>query len=228
MNAPLSHILQVIADAARRAGRNPTAIRLLAVSKTKPAEDIRALYAQGQRWFGENYADELIKKAESLKDLDIKWSFIGQLQSNKIARLIPIVAEIQTVSSEKHLRFIDRYARECNKSPFPIFLEVNIGQEDSKAGFSLTAAQELAKRIPAEFPNVDLRGLMAIPPSDIQDTSPGQTIDSPPKIYLDLAQAAVSVGKGELSLGMSGDLGLAIAAGSTCVRIGRALFGARS
>lgn len=207
-------------------GRHPPA-RLIAVSKGQSPEKIRALYHLGQREFGENYADELALKAEALRDLQIKWIFIGHLQSNKIQRLVNITSEIQTISSMKHARYVARYSADLGKKNFPIFIEVNAADESAKAGVSPAATPALAKEIQTEFPGLDLRGIMTVPP-DIYNDSAFPPESLLPELYLQLKTLAAKVGQGELSLGMSNDLHLALRAGSTCVRIGRALFGART
>src|SRR4051812_35720669 len=100
---------------------------LLAVTKGQPAEKIRELFQLGQRRFGENYTQELMEKAQALQDLPIEWVYIGHLQSNKIRRIVEVTHEIQTVDSLRHAQKIASAARECGKTPFPIFLEVNAG-----------------------------------------------------------------------------------------------------
>jgi pyridoxal phosphate enzyme (YggS family) len=191
--------------------------RLIAVSKGQSEAKIRDLYARGQREFGENYFQELEAKAAALADLkDLRWIFIGQLQSNKIQRIVRLAAEIQTAASEKHLRYIDRYAAEAGKVPYPVYIEVNAGDESTKAGVAVDEALALVQA-GKTMPNLEIEGLMAIPPGDVVD----------PGLYALLRQLADQAGNGKLSLGMSGDYREALAAGSDCVRIGRSLFGAR-
>jgi len=200
------------------------AVRLIAVSKGQSPEKIRALYVEGQREFGENYLDELEHKADALSALkDLKWVFIGQLQSNKIQRIMKVATEIQTVASEKHARYIARYATELDKAPYPVFIEINC-DEEQKGGATRQEALNVARFIQRECPGIRLRGLMAVPPSQFTDA----IVKDIPPLYQDLVQLAHSIGEGELSLGMTADRGIALAAGSTCLRIGRALFGARS
>jgi len=201
--------------------------RLIAVSKGQPVEKIRDLYLRGQREFGENYVQELEQKAASLADLkDIRWVFIGALQSNKIQRIVRVASEIQVASSEKHLRYIARLAGEAGKIPFPVFIEVNAADEASKGGARATDVSPLAA-LAATLPGISLQGIMAIPPAEIDDALYAGAGKGPPRLYLDLRQLADATGMGKLSLGMSGDYKTALAAGSDCVRIGRSLFGER-
>ncbi len=206
-------------------GRDRGSIRLIAVSKTHPASAIRQAYATGQREFGENYADELEAKALELGDLrDIKLIFIGPLQSNKIQKIIRHASEIQTIASEKHARYADRYAAEFNKSGFPVWIEVNAGDESTKHGTSLTDAASLAAFIQTSCPRLTLQGLMCIPPATIQDSWLSEHPGMLPDLYKNLKQASLTIGAGKLSLGMSGDMELAIRAGTDVIRVGRALF----
>ena len=199
-------------------------VRLLAVSKGQSVDKIRALYLEGQREFGENYLVELEEKADALKDLpDLRWVFIGQLQSNKIQRVVRVADEIQSVASEKHVRYISRYAAEIERQNYPIFLEVNC-DEEQKGGADQATAVALSAVISADYKNLDLRGLMSIPPEKYSDAFCQGNV---PSVYSTLASLAKSIGRGELSLGMTGDREIALKAGSTCLRIGRALFGAR-
>lgn len=221
-----TEVLTRIEDIAANVKRDRTSIRLLAVSKTKSADDIRAVYAAGQRDFAENYADELITKAQELRDLkDLNWVYIGQLQSNKIQKLVAVCAEIQTVASEKHARYIERYVIEQSRQNFPVWIHVNADAEDQKFGVALTAVESLSQFIRTQCPHLQLQGLMAIPPAAYNDVSYTATI---PELYLKLHAAATKAGLGKLSLGMSSDLNIAIKAGSDCVRIGTAIFGARA
>jgi pyridoxal phosphate enzyme (YggS family) len=161
-------------------------------------------------------------KPRSAKTTRRSWVFIGHLQSNKIRKIVSVASEIQTVGSLKHAEHIARAARELGKTPYPVWIEVNADQEESKHGCPLDAAPALAAAL-TQNPDLRLRGLMAIPPSQFQDAT---TPDVPP-LYQRLRQLADQVGEGQLSLGMSGDLSLAIRAGSNLVRIGTAILGPR-
>lgn len=204
--------------------------RLIAVSKGQSPEKIRDLYRRGQREFGENYLQELELKAPALADLpDLRWIFIGQLQSNKIQRIVAVASEIQTVASEKHLRYIDRYAREAGKSGFPVFIEINAGDEPSKAGVTADGLPGLVAKVATGegMSGIRLQGIMAIPPVEITDGDFALVEKEPPELFRSMRRLADTVGMGKLSLGMSSDYRTALAAGSDCVRIGRSLFGER-
>ena len=218
--ANLAHIHDLIAAAASAHGRDPASVRLLAVSKAQPAAALRALYEAGQRDFGENYAQEMATKAEALSDLpDLRFHFIGALQSNKLALIVRIASAVQSVGSERHARLLARHVRELGKTAYPIHLLVNAGDEASKSGLAWDEVEPLARVVQAELPELRLRGVMAIPPP--------LEGDAVPELYRRLRALADRIGEGDLSLGMSADLAVAVAAGSDCVRIGTALFGAR-
>lgn len=212
-----------LATAARNAGRKPECIRLLAVSKAQPAAALRALYAQGQRDFGENYAQEMVAKAAALADLtDLRLVYIGALQSNKIPLIVRTAVEIQSVGSLRHAHLIAREVASLGVAPYPVYLLVNAGDEVSKSGVALGDVTALAEAIARELPELTVMGLMAIPPPLAEG------VTTPPPLYIALRTLASKIGRGRLSLGMSQDLAIAIAAGSDCVRIGTALFGART
>ena len=214
-----------IARAAEACGRSRAGVALLAVSKTHPAAAVRALYALGQRSFGENYAQELAAKCAALGDLpDLRWSFIGRVQSNKLKLIVAHAHEIQSVTSLEQAHKIAQLAATAGKVPFPIYLCVNAGGEGSKHGVTLDAVPALAVQIARACPDLALQGLMAIPPPLPPEAGGAAVV---PPLYARLAQVAAGIGAGRLSLGMTGDLEAAVAAGSTCVRIGTALFGAR-
>jgi pyridoxal phosphate enzyme (YggS family) len=220
---------QKINDCATKARRETSNIRLIAVSKTFDAELVRQAYDCGLREFGENYADELVEKSALLNDLrDLRWIFIGQLQSNKIQKIMQVADEIQSIATEKHARYIQRYAHQNSKSRFPVWICVNAGEESTKQGISFLDLPQLANFISTQCPNLELQGVMAIPPSTFNDkvwlASNSSEI---PDLYQRLRHVASSTGLGKLSLGMSADLALAIEAGSDCIRIGSAIFGPR-
>jgi len=218
-----------IARLAADVSRADSDIRLLAVSKTVPADAIRKAYEIGLREFAENYADELVEKAALLGDLqNLRWVFIGQLQSNKIQRIVRVADEIQSVATEKHARYIERYAREFAKHDFPVWIVVNAGDESTKQGCALSELPDLSAFIAKNCPHLKLQGIMAIPPVEYSDKAwENANRETIPELYQRLRQAASMTGCGKLSLGMSGDLNLAIAVGSDCVRIGTAIFGER-
>lgn len=210
-------------DALIVANRDPASAELLAVSKKHSPDAILTVAGFGQSRFGENYPSELFNKAEILKKANISWVFVGTLQSNKISRLVKICDEIQTVSSIKHLNYIDRYARENLKSDFPVFLQVNVSDEKQKAGFSTDALDEAIKHAKS-LKSISLKGLMAIPAR--VDSILAQKGELPTS-YKKLRMLCESYNLKQLSLGMSADLETAIAAGSTCIRVGTDIFGKR-
>lgn len=196
---------------------------LLAVSKGQTPERIRQLASLGQRRFGENYAQELWGKAQELADLDLEWVYIGHLQSNKIRRLVACTSEIQTLSQWAHAELIARAALASGRAPFSVYIEVKADEEPSKSGAAWDEVLALADKVQKSLPELRLRGLMAVPPSHFQDDLCSEV----PPLYRQLRQLADQVGEGQLSLGMSGDLRLALEAGSNQIRIGRALLGER-
>ena len=204
--------------------RDPATVALLAVSKTKPAEAIRAAYEAGQSRFGENYVQEALEKMEQLQDLDIEWHYIGGIQSNKTRLIAHAFAWVHGVASLKHARRLS----EQRPSDMPLLnlcLQINISGESSKQGVTPEEARGLAREI-ARLPNIRLRGLMALPePTD--DTQRQHLAFSGVRALFDeLRRDGHDLDT--LSMGMSGDLEAAIQEGSTMVRIGTAIFGART
>ncbi|BDG01762.1 YggS family pyridoxal phosphate-dependent enzyme [Anaeromyxobacter oryzae] len=194
----------------------PADVTLVAVSKTQPAEAIREAYAAGQRDFGENYAQEWRAKAEALADLaDLRWHFIGGLQTNKVKYLAGKVAYVHTVDRLELAQELSR--RSAQKGAVArVFLEVNVGGEASKEGCAPEAVPELARAVSA-MPALEVVGLMCIPP-------PG---DDPRPHFRRLRALRDHLGLRELSMGMSADWRIAVEEGSTFVRVGTAIFGAR-
>jgi hypothetical protein len=221
--ARLADVHARIEAAARDAGRSPETVKLIAVSKTKPAEAIREAYAAGQRAFGENYAQELLAKAEGLADLaDLEWHFIGHLQTNKakyVARVAGMVHTIDTVVLAGELA--KRAARD-RAAPLGVLIEVNIGGEPQKAGATPSEVEEVMAAVRA-YPSLALRGLMTVPPAG--DPAATRSVFETLALLRKLHGGAPVLP--ELSMGMSDDLELAVAAGATYVRIGRAIFGDR-
>ncbi len=218
----LEHRYRLVSSQIRSLTPNSKKVELLVVTKGHGADSLRQLFAMGQNSFGENYAQELLAKSEELQDLSISWIFIGHLQSNKIRKIVQIASAIQTVGTLRQAEQIARAASDCGKTPFPIWIEVNADQEGAKHGCPMNEVMDLAHAI-QKLPELHLRGLMAIPPSRYQDAEYLEI----PDLYTQLRQLADQIGDLQLSLGMSGDLRLAIQAGSNLVRIGTAILGPR-
>lgn len=217
----LSQILQRAAASAQAAGR-PEA-RLLAVSKTQPADAVAALAAQGQRAFGENYVQEAAAKIAALAPLGLEWHLIGHLQSNKADIAACLFDWVQTVDRPKLVDALARH-RPAELPPLNVLVQVNIDDEASKSGCAPADIDALADAVAAQ-PRLHLRGLMAIP-APFPDEAPRRAAFRRMRALFD-ALAARHPGIDTLSMGMSGDFELAIAEGATMVRVGTALFGAR-
>ncbi|MBW5415596.1 YggS family pyridoxal phosphate-dependent enzyme [Pseudomonas sp. MAG002Y] len=209
-----------IQAAAQACGRDPETVGLLAVSKTKPASDLREAYNCGLQHFGENYLQEAIQKQEMLKDLPLIWHFIGPIQSNKTRS---VASHFDWVHSVDRLKIAQRLSeqRPENMLPLNICLQVNISGEASKSGCLPEELPELARAV-AQLPNLVLRGLMAIPEAATEPEAQHAAFSSLRKL-----SEALNLNLDTLSMGMSHDLEAAIAEGATWVRIGTALFGAR-
>ena len=209
-----------IREAAQASGRPPAEVRLLAVSKTKPAAALREAFACGQHDFGENYLQEALAKQAELGDLDIVWHFIGPIQSNKTK---PLAEHFAWVHSVDRLKIAERLSaqRPAQLPPLNICLQVNVSLEPSKSGCHPDELPALAAAV-AALPNLRLRGLMAIP-EPTTDVSAQHAAFARLRTLRD----SLPLGLDTLSMGMSDDLEAAIAEGATWVRIGSALFGAR-
>lgn len=195
----------------------PSSVRLVAVSKYKPVEDIMAAYQAGQRRFGENRPLELEAKAKALP-ADIEWHFIGHLQTNKIKNVIPYAALIESVDSVHLLQAINRAAGAAGRV-VDCLLEVHVAAEESKTGFTPDEAVEVAAHA-ADYPNVRIRGIMAM----------ATNTDDQARIRADFRAAREVLrrtGLSELSMGMSGDWPIAVEEGATIIRIGSSIFGFR-
>jgi pyridoxal phosphate enzyme (YggS family) len=207
---------------------NQKGVTLVAVSKIKPVSDIKKLYDLGQRDFGENYVQELVEKQPQLP-ADTRWHFIGHLQSNKVKYIAPFVHLIHGVDSQKLLKEIDKQAAKLNRV-IPVLLQVYIAREESKFGLD---AAELEALLTAEetasFKNIRIEGLMGMA-SFTSDTSAVREEFRTLKGLADrwASHITENIQLKTLSFGMSGDYALAIEEGSTMVRIGSLLFGARN
>jgi len=221
----LARVRERIDLAATNAGRDPASIRLMAVSKTKPAAAIREAYTAGQRDFGENYVQELAAKAAELGDLpELRFHFIGHLQRNKVKQVLPLVKSIHTVDSVRLVDELGKRGADAGIARLSVLVEVNVGGEAQKSG---CAPSELGAVLTAieRHPCLALSGLMTVPPHT--DDPAGA------RPYFDALVALQRDHGGplrlpELSMGMTHDLEHAVAAGATWVRIGTAVFGERT
>ena len=210
--------------AARRAGRDPSTVRLLAVGKTKPAEAIAEAYAAGQREFGENYAQELVDKHAALGHLPgIVWHFIGRMQSNKARLVAKLATLVHAVDGEKLAIELGKRAQE-RSTPLAVLVEVNVGGESTKGGVAAADLEPILRCIES-IPSLRLEGLMSIPP-------PADTPEGSRPYHRALAELRARHGGvarlPTLSMGMTDDLEPAIEEGATIVRVGTAIFGART
>ncbi|KAG2320003.1 hypothetical protein Bca52824_013216 [Brassica carinata] len=220
--AALRSVFQRVNKAAEKAGRASDRIRVVAVSKTKPVSLIRQVYDAGQRSFGENYVQEIIEKAPQLPE-DIEWHFIGNLQSNKVKPLltgVPNLVMVESVDDEKIANMLDRVVGNIGRKPLKVLVQVNTSGEESKFGVEPCGCVGLAKHVKEACSNLEFSGLMTIGMADY--TSTPRTSRSEVCEALGIPEEQC-----ELSMGMSGDFELAIELGSTNVRIGSTIFGAR-
>jgi len=219
----LNSIRKRINLSAKKAERDPKDIKLIAVSKTKSSNLIRDAYNAGQKFFGENYVQELRQKAEELSDLEIEWHFIGNLQRNKVKYIVPIVRYIHSINSVKLAEEIQKRA----KTPIKCMIEINLGAEETKTGSSYDDGLKIVASI-RDMNKLDLVGLMTMPPYD----------DNPEKsrpYFIHLRETLNEINNKnlytkeltELSMGMTGDLEVAIEEGATFIRVGTATFGER-
>jgi PLP dependent protein len=222
----LQQLLLRIGDACTLAQRPVQSVTLLAVSKTQPPEAVRRAHAAGQRLFGENYVQEALAKIEALADLraDIEWHLIGPLQSNKTREVAAAFDWVHTVDRLKIAQRLSEQ-RPAHLPPLQVCVQVNVSAEASKAGVEPAEASVLAQAI-SLLPRLRLRGLMSIP----EAVDGFQAQRAPHRRLRELFEALRSQGLAldTLSMGMSADLEAAIAEGSTVVRVGSALFGARA
>lgn len=213
-----------ITQAEKQAQRPLDSVQLLAVSKTKPASDLRLAFEAGQTQFGENYLQEALDKQQQLSDLNIQWHFIGPIQSNKTRS---IAEHFDWVHSVERLKVAQRLSnqRPDSMAELNVCLQVNISGEASKSGVSADELLPLAKQV-AELPHLTLRGLMVIPQATDNPEHQQQQFSEVKALFDQLKSEYDSVDT--LSMGMSGDLEVAVEQGSTMVRIGTAIFGARN
>lgn len=224
MEKNLNRVRARIVEAARACGRDPDSVLLLAVSKKKPAADIRLAYRYGQRDFGENYLQEAQQKMQELQDLDIQWHFIGAIQSNKTRPIAEVFDWAHCVDRARIARRLSEQ-RPPGMQPLNVCIQVNLDKEDSKAGVEPDDVPALAADI-VNLPGIRLRGLMTIPAP--RETEQQQRIPFARLAALLSALRQQGIDCDTLSMGMTQDLEAAVAEGATLVRIGTAIFGERN
>ncbi len=214
-----------IKAACTRSGRSETAVKLIAVSKTKPVAMLREAYDAGCRDFGENKVQELVEKYEQMPK-DIRWHMIGHLQRNKVKYIVDKVWLIHSVDS---LRLAEEISKEAVRKnvKVSILVEVNVAGEESKFGVTTQDAVSLVEEI-AKLPNVVIKGLMTIAPYVENSEENRLYFAKLMQIYVDIIHKNIdNVFMEELSMGMTGDYEVAIEEGATCVRVGTGIFGER-
>jgi len=222
----LVRVYERIHAAAKRAGRDPDSITLVAVTKTFGPEAVMAAYEAGQRAFGENYVQEARGKIEAVDETDIRWHMIGHLQTNKAKYAVKLFDVIETVDSKKLADELNKRAGNIDKSQ-KVLIEVNLGGEESKSGCTESDAVELAEHV-ASLPNLELTGLMTLPPFIPPEEVRPYFVKLRRLAEAIEAKNLPGVGMRELSMGMSADFEVAIEEGATIVRVGTAIFGPRS
>lgn len=216
-----------IADAARRAGRSPEEVTLLPVSKTVPTDRVRVAIESGMRLLGENKVQEAVRKNGETADLDVSWSIIGHLQTNKARDVASFASEFQALDRLRVAEALDRRLRAAGRS-LDVFVQVNTSAEDSKFGMPPEELPAFLEALPS-YETLRVRGLMTLAILT-PDEARVRECFSLLRTLRDQARedAPDLIGGGELSMGMSGDYEIAVEEGATCVRVGQAIFGARA
>ncbi len=221
----LASIHERIESACRRAGRDPSEVRLISVTKTKPIPMLYEAYEAGERLFGENKVQEIVQKKPELPD-DVSWHMIGHLQTNKVKYLMDTAAMIHSVDSEKLAAAISAAAVKSGRV-MPVLLEVNIAGEESKFGLSPDEVLPLIMKI-KDLPGLSVRGLMTIAPYTENPETNRDYFRKLRELAVDINEKSIdNINMYELSMGMTGDFEVAIEEGATFVRIGTAIFGER-
>lgn len=223
----LRRVQERIAAAAERVGRDPSEVTLVAVTKTRGLDEVRAVIEAGATDLGENYAQELEAKAEALADMEVRWHAIGHLQTNKVRKLAGFIHLVHSVDSLRLAEEIDRRAAAAGRQ-VPMLVQVNVSGEKSKFGLAPAQALSLAREM-GELNAARLAGLMTMPPySDDPETSRPHFV-ALRELRDRLVEAGIPAERlRELSMGMTGDFEVAVEEGATLVRVGTAIFGPRA
>ena len=219
----IERVLERIEKACERSGRSPREVRLVAVTKTFPAEIVREAFELGLKEFGENRAQELREKYEKLKDLDITWHFIGRIQTNKVKYFVPIADYVHSVWREVEIDEIEKRAAKLGKK-MKVFIEVNVSGEETKAGVRSEELREIVKYASSKD-HIEVIGLMTMAPFVENPEEVRWVFRRLRELRDEISEEFPSVK--ELSMGMSNDFEVAIEEGATFVRIGSAIFGPR-
>ena len=223
----LAYIHQEMVNACNRAGRSIDEVRLLAVTKTVDAERINAAIAAGVKQIGENRVQEFLKKKDDLHLDGVEAHLIGHLQTNKVRQIVGQVQMIQSVDSIRLAQAIDKRSRELGIVT-PILVEVNIGGEEAKSGVAPVDLERLLEEI-SPLEGIHVNGLMTVPPILEKEAEKRRIFSKMYQLFIDIKDKKLdNIDMQELSMGMSGDYREAILEGSTIVRIGSAIFGARN
>jgi pyridoxal phosphate enzyme (YggS family) len=228
LNERLTKVRETIADVARRCGREPKEITLVAVSKTHPVAILREALAAGATDFGENRVQEAESKIPALDNQDARWHLIGHLQANKARRAVKLFVLVHTVDSASLAYRLDRSCAEEDRSELPVLIQVDLAGEAAKSGVTPAGVTELVG-IVNQCSRLRLRGLMTLPPF-FEDPERVRPFFSRLRELRDQIQRTGNFGEqmGELSMGMSHDFEVAIEEGATIVRVGTAIFGERN
>lgn len=222
-------VLERLGEAIARAGRKPEEVRLIAVSKLHPAEDVACVAAAGQVDFGENYVQEALQKRQDLvaqpQGRDIRWHMIGHVQSRKAAQVAGAFALVHTLDSVKLADALEKRAAALDVVQ-PVLCEINVGEEPQKAGIMADALPELAEHVLAHCPHLEMQGLMCLPPVFDAGEAARPYFARLYRLREDM-RARTGLPLPHLSMGMSGDFAAAVAEGATLVRIGTDIFGPR-
>src|SRR5712691_3163928 len=221
----IAHVRSTIAEAARRVGRSPDEIILVAVSKTFPTSFVKIAYNLGGTNFGENRVQDALPKIAEFHPQEVRWHMIGHVQSNKASKVVDAFDYVQSVNSLHLAQVLNRYAGERGKR-LPVLLEINVSGEESKEGVPIAEAPELARSLVA-LPHLEVQGLMTMAPL-VQDPEEVRPIFRSLRALRDQLRVELPQCSWQhLSMGMTDDYSIAIEEGATIVRIGRAIFGQR-
>lgn len=225
MSHPLLAVLDIIRNLEKASGRTPDSVKLIAVSKTYPVEDIRKVIDIGQLDLGENKVQEMIAKQSEIPEA--RWHLIGHLQTNKVKFIVPFVYMIHSVDSEKLLSVIQKEAEKINRS-IPVLLQIFISDEPNKSGMTANEAKQILSQA-SHYPNIQFKGLMGMAANTEDNELICTQFSYLQNLLTELKTfSAENIQLDELSMGMSSDYGIAIEEGATMVRIGSAIFGNRN